>query len=108
MSRFKKPTVEEVRAYMVECDFFNIDQPGTFHDYFESKGWHVGKSKMKDWKAAVRNWIRNARTWDSRYARNKSSNQTFADRQREQAATALAELEAMEQRDREVSLRVVR
>jgi uncharacterized protein YdaU (DUF1376 family) len=29
-----------------------------FFDFYESKGWMVGKNKMKDWKAAVRNWAR--------------------------------------------------
>jgi hypothetical protein len=29
-----------------------------FVDFYESKGWMVGKSKMKDWKAAYRNWNR--------------------------------------------------
>ena len=27
-----------------------------FINFYESKGWMVGKNKMKDWKAAVRNW----------------------------------------------------
>ena len=30
-----------------------------FYDYYESNGWCVGKKPMKDWKAAVRNWMRN-------------------------------------------------
>jgi hypothetical protein len=30
-----------------------------FVDFYESKGWLVGKNKMKDWKAAVRTWERN-------------------------------------------------
>ncbi len=25
-------------------------------DFYESKGWRVGSSAMKDWKAAVRTW----------------------------------------------------
>ena len=29
-----------------------------FVDFYSAKGWMVGKSKMKDWKAAVRNWER--------------------------------------------------
>lgn len=29
-----------------------------FVDFYSSKGWMVGKNKMKDWKAAVRNWAR--------------------------------------------------
>ena len=28
----------------------------TFIDFYESKGWKIGKNKMKDWKAAVRTW----------------------------------------------------
>ena len=27
-------------------------------DYYNSNGWLVGKSKMKDWKATARNWNR--------------------------------------------------
>jgi hypothetical protein len=33
----------------------NID-PDQFIDFYQSKGWLVGKTKMKDWKAAARNW----------------------------------------------------
>ena len=32
--------------------------PEKFIDFYESKGWMVGKNKMKDWKAAVRTWER--------------------------------------------------
>ena len=28
----------------------------TFWNFYESKGWLVGKTKMKDWKAAIRTW----------------------------------------------------
>jgi len=28
-------------------------------DYYESKGWIVGKAPMKSWQASVRNWARN-------------------------------------------------
>jgi hypothetical protein len=54
--KFKKPTVEEVAAYIKEKDFrINAE---AFIDHYESNGWLVGKAKMKDWKAAVRNWER--------------------------------------------------
>ena len=55
--RFKKPTIEEIQAY---CDERNngIDAE-RFYDYYESKGWKVGKTPMKDWKASVRTWERN-------------------------------------------------
>lgn len=33
----------------------NID-PKAFFDFYESKGWKIGKERMKDWQAAVRTW----------------------------------------------------
>jgi len=54
--RFILPTVDEVRAYCIERGN-NVD-PERFVDYYTSKGWMIGKNKMKDWKAAVRTWER--------------------------------------------------
>lgn len=51
---FNPPTVEEVRAYCTERG--NSVDPEAFIDFYESKGWMIGKNKMKDWKAAVRTW----------------------------------------------------
>lgn len=55
-SRFVPPTLEEVKAYVLEKGY-TMDAE-RFIDFYESKGWFVGKNKMKDWKAAVRNWAR--------------------------------------------------
>ena len=55
--RFKTPTAEEVRAYILEKGY-SVDAE-SFVDYYTSKGWVVGKSPMKDWKAAVRTWNKN-------------------------------------------------
>ena len=55
--RFVPPTLEEVKAYCAERkNNVNAEQ---FIDYYTSKGWYVGKNKMKDWKASVRTWERN-------------------------------------------------
>ena len=51
---FVPPTVEEVRAYCTGRK--NGIDPQSFVDFYSSKGWVVGKSPMKDWKAAVRTW----------------------------------------------------
>ena len=51
---FKKPTIEEIAAYCKARN--NQIDPVAFHDFYESKGWVVGKSKMKDWQACVRTW----------------------------------------------------
>jgi hypothetical protein len=52
--RFVKPTLGEVKAYCQERK--NQIAPQGFIDYYDSKGWLIGKTGMKDWKAAVRTW----------------------------------------------------
>lgn len=52
--RFTPPTIEEVKAYCQERGN-NVD-PERFVDFYASKGWKVGNSSMKDWKASVRTW----------------------------------------------------
>ena len=54
--RFSPPTHAEIEEYCRETNR-NIDID-RFIDFYESKGWYIGKNKMKDWKAAVRNWSR--------------------------------------------------
>ena len=56
--RFVPPTPEEVRAFCSE-HAYGVDAE-RFVNFYESKGWMVGKSKMKDWQAAVRNWAKDA------------------------------------------------
>jgi len=55
----KPPTLEEVTAY-VQTRAIQID-PEQFIDFYQSKGWLVGRAKMKDWQAAVRTWEKRAR-----------------------------------------------
>lgn len=60
--RFVPPTYEQVAEYCKERK--NNVNPRKFFDFYESKGWVVGKSKMKDWKACVRTWeINNSNQW---------------------------------------------
>jgi hypothetical protein len=53
-SRFKPPTVDEVKAYCAERK--NYVDAEHFVSHYEANGWKVGKNPMKDWKAAVRTW----------------------------------------------------
>lgn len=55
-SRFQKPTPEEVALYAKSISFDLNGQ--SFCDFYESKGWRIGSSPMKDWQAAVRTWKR--------------------------------------------------
>ncbi len=56
-NRFTKPTVEQIKKYCDERK--NAVNAQYFFDYYESKGWLVGKTPMKNWQAAVRTWERN-------------------------------------------------
>lgn len=54
---FLAPTLEEVKAYCKERG--NHVDAELWWNHYQSKGWLVGKTKMKDWKAAVRTWEKN-------------------------------------------------
>ena len=56
-ANFSPPDIQDIKAYCIERKN-NVD-PERFIDFYEAKGWMVGKNKMKDWRAAVRNWERN-------------------------------------------------
>ena len=59
-SVFTQPSVGEVEDYCRERN--NGINGQEFVDFYESKGWMIGKNKMKDWKAAVRTWERNRKS----------------------------------------------
>ena len=51
---FQAPTIETVLEVIQDRG-----EAAKFWDFYESKGWLVGRTKMKDWRAAARNWLRN-------------------------------------------------
>lgn len=61
----KRPTLEEVKAYINEKKS-SVD-PQAFFDYYTKIGWVYGKNKLpiKDWRACVRTWERNQKETDS-------------------------------------------
>lgn len=56
LTLFHPPSIEEVTSYCKERNN-NVDAQ-QFIDFYTTKGWMVGKNKMKDWKACVRTWER--------------------------------------------------
>lgn len=54
---FKPPTLIDVQTYCAERN--NSIDAERFINYYETRGWKVGKFKMEDWKAAVRTWENN-------------------------------------------------
>lgn len=61
--KFRKPSIKEIRDYCLERK--NKIDPEQFYNFYESKGWMIGKNKMKDWRAAVRTWEKNSNTLTS-------------------------------------------
>lgn len=55
-SRFAPPSKQELEGYIAEKNL--LMDSDSFIDFYQSKGWQVGKNKMKDWKASARNWAR--------------------------------------------------
>ena len=53
--KFRKPSIEEIRDYILEYGCYWVDAE-IFFDYYESNGWKVGRNAMKDWKATIRTW----------------------------------------------------
>lgn len=67
-ARFRAPSPAEVdeyaRSYAAskELDLDSTDfDPERFVDFYAQKGWMVGRTRMKDWRASVRNWVRTSR-----------------------------------------------
>jgi hypothetical protein len=64
-AKFKLPKLSEVQEYFASQKFSSIESE-KFYNYFQSNGWLVGgRTKMKDWKAAARNWMLNAQKFAS-------------------------------------------
>lgn len=78
--RFAPPTPENVRGYCREMGYANVDAE-RFVDFYAAKDWMIGKNRMKDWKAAVRNWARQDQPpVGKKPAAKKNAFQNFEDR----------------------------
>ena len=64
---FAPPSPEDVEVYSQSIGYPMNGQ--AWCDSYEQKGWMVGKTRMKSWKAAVRNWKHNG------WMPNQSSNE---------------------------------
>ena len=68
---FVKPTVEEVADYCRK-NGYKID-PIQFVNYYETKGWIVGRTRMKNWHSAIALWVRNGIAFAERDAADRKA-----------------------------------
>ena len=62
-NRHIPPVIDDVKTYFTEIEI--PLQAEAFFDHFSSNGWRIGgKTQMRDWKAAARNWKRNIGKFD--------------------------------------------
>ena len=78
---FIPPTLEKVKNYCQERQ--NDVDANKFLNFYESKGWMVGKSKMKDWKASVRTWEKPKDQEASKFAQYQHLKPTKTDHNKE-------------------------
>lgn len=57
--QFAPPTLENVSGYCQENGL--VVDAEHFFDYYSSRGWMVGKTKIRDWKGKLRDWDRQDR-----------------------------------------------
>ena len=74
-SRFSPPTKQQLIEYQQEAGLnFDADK---FIDYYEANGWMVGRAKMKDWKAAARNWNKRQTEYQNEKAQHSDKHNSY-------------------------------
>lgn len=79
-ARFVPPTLEQVATYCQERK--NGIDPQHFVDYYEARGWKLGKNNMKDWRATIRTWEKQGQNGAPNPSQRKEAG-TFFDFDRE-------------------------
>lgn len=87
LKNFIVPSLKDIKEYCEERN--NLVDFNRFYDFYQSKGWMVGKNKMKDWKAAIRTWEKEAGF------KNISNKETAQEDVEESYQDALNKLEEM-------------
>ncbi|WP_040598126.1 hypothetical protein [Alloprevotella rava] len=88
---FNPPTLDEVCRH-VAAKGYSFD-PVAFFSHYESNGWLVGRTKMKNWHSACITWERNQKTYGN-YRQSTSATRRDADLQagRETALDAIRQI----------------
>lgn len=70
---FRKPTLDEIRAYCKEKNYSFV--PEDFFDFYESNDWTVKGSPMKNWKNSAVVWQSNSRKFEKKQGKQVSQEQ---------------------------------
>ncbi|NDP21167.1 MAG: transcriptional regulator [Paludibacter sp.] len=66
----QNPTLELTKEYFKFQEYSEFEAE-RFFNYYSSNGWLIGgKTKMKDWKAAARNWMMNTNKFNAKMPQN--------------------------------------
>ncbi len=90
---FIKPTVQEIKEYC-EGKGYAVDAE-RFWNFYESKGWMVGRNSMTQWRSAAANWAKNAAQADGGRKSFEQHSYTVEDR-RKMKLSAVEELEGLD------------
>ena len=58
----KRPDRAEAQTYAIEIGLTDWE---AWWDYYTGNGWKTGRNPVRDWKATMRNWLRNQRKWET-------------------------------------------
>ena len=107
VSKFVEPTLEQVKAYFTERGHQDaVSESEKWIDYYIANGWKVGKNPMKDWKAAIRNWMRNYQPQPQQtnyQGNNHEINQSANSQPKQSSADVYAAKLAEQRRQREAA-----
>ena len=73
--KFQKPSAQEVTDYAQSIGF-QLDGEH-FVSHYEAKGWKIGKTPMKNWKAAVVMWKKRDNNGSSKSSGNNQSDEPY-------------------------------
>lgn len=77
-SKFQPPELIEVQDLFLQKGS-TADEALKFMNFYESKGWMVGKNKMKSWTAAAANWMKGGSGYKTAQEKRASRNSEIFD-----------------------------
>ncbi|MCU4157857.1 hypothetical protein J1N10_17925 [Carboxylicivirga sp. A043] len=82
-SQIQHPPLSHIQIYFHEKGYPETEAQ-RFFNYYESNGWLIGgKTPMKDWKAAARNWILNIKKFEKKGLDAERSRSTYDTRKKQ-------------------------